>query len=174
MLGTAGAWTNGEIVGATGSVQVVSNNGATFYITGVQLEKGSTATSFDYRPYGTELQLCQRYCINYNTANNSNNYGRFGIGTNSSTTVLTFVTNPFVPMRTAPSLTTTGTASDYLVQYGTGGSTSACTSIPSLNDANENHATINFTCSAVLTVGSGAQGMANNNKTAYLLLTAEL
>ena len=31
------------------------------YITGVQLEKGSTATSFDYRPYGTELVLCQRY-----------------------------------------------------------------------------------------------------------------
>jgi len=61
MLGTAGAWTNGEIVGATGSVQVVSTNGATFYITGVQLEKGSAATSFDYRPYGTELQLCQRY-----------------------------------------------------------------------------------------------------------------
>jgi hypothetical protein len=30
-------------------------------ITGVQLEKGSTATSFDYRPYGTELALCQRY-----------------------------------------------------------------------------------------------------------------
>jgi hypothetical protein len=31
------------------------------YITNIQLEKGSTATSFDYRPYGTELQLCQRY-----------------------------------------------------------------------------------------------------------------
>jgi hypothetical protein len=31
------------------------------YITGVQLEKGSTATSFDYRPYGTENSLCQRY-----------------------------------------------------------------------------------------------------------------
>jgi hypothetical protein len=35
-------------------------------ITGVQLEKGSTATSFDYRPYGTELALCQRY---YETGN---------------------------------------------------------------------------------------------------------
>ena len=30
-------------------------------VTGVQLEKGSTATSFDYRPYGTGLALCQRY-----------------------------------------------------------------------------------------------------------------
>jgi hypothetical protein len=46
---------------ATGATSVVGTNGATFYITGVQLEKGSTATSFDYRPYGTELALCQRY-----------------------------------------------------------------------------------------------------------------
>jgi hypothetical protein len=45
----------------TGSTQLIATNGATFYITGVQLEKGSTATSFDYRPYGTELLLCQRY-----------------------------------------------------------------------------------------------------------------
>ena len=35
------------------------------YITGVQLEKGSTATAFDYRPYGTELSLCQRYFQSY-------------------------------------------------------------------------------------------------------------
>jgi hypothetical protein len=58
---TAGAWTSGFFVSATGATSVVGTNGATFYITGVQLEKGSTATSFDYRPYGTELNLCQRY-----------------------------------------------------------------------------------------------------------------
>jgi hypothetical protein len=46
---------------ASGGINLMATNGATFYITGVQLEKGSTATSFDYRPYGTELQLCQRY-----------------------------------------------------------------------------------------------------------------
>ena len=59
--GTAGAWAAANIVQPTGTVSVVGTNGATFYITGVQLEKGSTATSFDYRPYGTELILCQRY-----------------------------------------------------------------------------------------------------------------
>ena len=59
--GTAGAWVAGDIESVTGAVNVLGTNGATFYITGVQLEKGSTATSFDYRPYGTELQLCQRY-----------------------------------------------------------------------------------------------------------------
>jgi hypothetical protein len=59
--GTAGAWAGTAYTSATGAVSVVGTNGATFYITGVQLEKGSTATSFDYRPYGTELALCQRY-----------------------------------------------------------------------------------------------------------------
>jgi len=57
--GTAGAWAGAAYYAATGAVSVVGTNGATFYITGVQLEKGSTATAFDYRPY--ELQLCQRY-----------------------------------------------------------------------------------------------------------------
>ena len=59
--GTAGAWAGAGYYSATGATSVVGTNGATFYITGVQLEKGSTATSFDYRPYTTELQLCQRY-----------------------------------------------------------------------------------------------------------------
>jgi len=59
--GTAGTWAATGYYNATGATSVVGTNGATFYITGVQLEKGSTATSFDYRPYGTELALCQRY-----------------------------------------------------------------------------------------------------------------
>jgi hypothetical protein len=59
--GTAGSWSANNYLSATGATSVVGTSGATFYITGVQLEKGSTATSFDYRPYGTELALCQRY-----------------------------------------------------------------------------------------------------------------
>jgi len=59
--GTANTWNAGGYVSPSGTTSVVGTNGATFYITGVQLEKGSTATSFDYRPYGTELALCQRY-----------------------------------------------------------------------------------------------------------------
>jgi hypothetical protein len=59
--GTAGAWAGVGYYSATGATSVVGTNGATFYITGVQLEKGSTATSFDYRSITTELQLCQRY-----------------------------------------------------------------------------------------------------------------
>jgi hypothetical protein len=59
--GTAGAWAGANYFSATGAVSVVGTNGATFYITGVQLEAGSTATEFERRPIGTELALCQRY-----------------------------------------------------------------------------------------------------------------
>ena len=59
--GTAGAWTAATYTAPTGAVSVIGTLNATWYVTGVQLEKGSTATSFDYRPYTTELQLCQRY-----------------------------------------------------------------------------------------------------------------
>lgn len=61
LSGTAGAWAGVNYISATGAVSVIGTLNATWYITGVQLEKGSTATSFDYRPYGTELALCQRY-----------------------------------------------------------------------------------------------------------------
>ena len=59
--GAANTWAAANYRAPTGSVFPITTSGATFFITGVQLEKGSTATSFDYRPYGTELQLCQRY-----------------------------------------------------------------------------------------------------------------
>jgi hypothetical protein len=59
--GTAGSWSGSRFFSTTGARSVVGTSGATFYITGVQLEKGSTATSFDTRSYTTELQLCQRY-----------------------------------------------------------------------------------------------------------------
>jgi hypothetical protein len=58
---TANTWVSGDFYALNGTVNTISTAGATFYITGVQLEVGSTATSFDYRPYGTELQLAQRY-----------------------------------------------------------------------------------------------------------------
>jgi hypothetical protein len=59
--GTAGAWAATGYLSVTGATSVVGTSGATFYITGVMLEKGSTATNYDVRPYGTELSLCQRY-----------------------------------------------------------------------------------------------------------------
>jgi hypothetical protein len=99
--GTANAWTSSLVLGVTGQTSVVGTNGATFYITGVQLEKGATATSFDYRPYGTELQLCQRYFLSFG---GDSAYERYGIGINATTTSgYPLITFP-VQMRAAPTL----------------------------------------------------------------------
>jgi hypothetical protein len=59
--GTAGAWAASGLLSVTSAVSVIGTLNATWQITGVQFEKGSTATAFDYRPFGTELALCQRY-----------------------------------------------------------------------------------------------------------------
>ena len=74
LSGTAGAWSANDFRSATGATSVVGTNGATFYITGVQLEVGSSATSFEYRQYTTELQLCQRYFYSYTGFIPSNTY----------------------------------------------------------------------------------------------------
>ena len=63
--GPAGAWAGANYVGATGAVSVVGTSGATFYITGVQLEAGSVASPFERRDYGRELMMCQRYYQQY-------------------------------------------------------------------------------------------------------------
>jgi hypothetical protein len=76
--GTAGAWSGSFFISATGATNLMATNGATFYITGVQLEKGSTATSFDYRPYGTEFALCQRYYEIYGGGSSQDIY--MGVG----------------------------------------------------------------------------------------------
>jgi hypothetical protein len=102
LSGTAGSWQAGAYISATGETSVVGTNGATFYITGVQLEKGSTATSFDYRPYGTELALCQRYYQQHTEPP-----ARGGVNSSSVATRLAFSLP--VTMRSAPSVSITGT-----------------------------------------------------------------
>lgn len=57
----AGAWSNGNYFSATGSTALCATSGATWQVTGVQLEEGNAATSFEFRDYGRELALCQRY-----------------------------------------------------------------------------------------------------------------
>lgn len=67
--GTAGSWSSSNLITVTGATSVVGTNGATFYLTGVQLEVGTAATPFERRQYGQEVALCQRYyCKSYGLA----------------------------------------------------------------------------------------------------------
>ena len=170
--GTAGAWASATYFSATGATNVMATNGATFYITGVQLEKGSTATSFDYRPFGTELQLCQRYYQSINFSEAQGVYTKFGNGVAISTTQARTNTFLLVKMRTYPSLVVTSTASNYGVSVT---SDIACSAVPTINsNTNPSIATIESTVASGLTAGNAVIAQANNNQTAYVGFNAEL
>lgn len=109
--GTAGSWQAGDSWSATGATSVVGTNGATFYITGVQLEPGSVATPFERRSYGQELMLAQRYYQkSYSTnvapgtaTNDGRVYFILGVDTGTRNKGGTVLLSP--PMRTGPTLT---------------------------------------------------------------------
>jgi hypothetical protein len=95
--GTAGVWNANFNTSATGAVDVNATNGATFHITGVQLEAGTVATPFERRIYGQELVLCERYCQRYDG-------GRIAIGNWASGTTAYVSTILRNVMRTTPTI----------------------------------------------------------------------
>jgi hypothetical protein len=100
--GTANTWIAGNAGSASGSQSVVGTLNATWNITGVQLERGTQATSFDWRPYGTELSLCHRYFQYYTYVSGS----VVLVGNTFGTAGGTFAFPFYMPMRTAPSTIT--------------------------------------------------------------------
>ena len=154
-VGTAGAWAGATYWGASGCQSIVATNGATFYITGVQLEVGSTATSFDYRPYGTELALCQRYYQQYNTTGDNTAFMAPGYCDTSSRAFCTFQFPVY--MRSAPSLTVISATAFAL--FNVPADTVAASSITLTGGASTNGivsaATVTVNSSSVFTAGRG-------------------
>jgi hypothetical protein len=104
--GTANTWNASGTWSTASATQWISNSGATFYITGVQLEVGDTATTFEHRSFGDELIRCQRY---YQQFDYTAEYGSILIPTINSSTgqvrgTFTFITE----MRAAPTFTSNG------------------------------------------------------------------
>jgi hypothetical protein len=164
LSGTAGAWTGSTVYGATGATSVVGTNGATFYITGVQLEIGSTATSFDFRPYGTELALCQRYF--YQIKPNAVASGICSGTMFTSTAPLCTIIFP-VSLRAAPTLTTSSVSDFLAVVNGT-----ASISVISISGASTGNTRIDFVSSST-TAGQGVI-IQSQTTTATLQFNAEL
>lgn len=107
--GTAGAWATANDIATSGSTSVIGTNGATWQVTGVQLEKGSSATGFEYRQYGTEFLLCQRYLPSW-IAGQANGAGIYGSA--YATTNVNFCYPYIVQPRVSPTgITTSGTFS---------------------------------------------------------------
>jgi hypothetical protein len=169
--GTAGAWAGSLYLSATGATSVVGTNGATFYITGVQLEKGSTATSFDFRNYQAELAMCQRYYYRISPAATNKILGSAqGYNATTGGAQIPFPTT----MRIAPTaLEQSGTASNYQM-LNSAGSTVACSSVPTFNaSTTDSMAFVNTITASGLAAGIGSS-MLTNSSAAYLGWSAEL
>ena len=120
LLGTANTWASAFYIGVTGNTNLMATNGATFYITGVQLEAGDQASGFEFMPIDTNLSRCQRYfqkSYDLETVPGTNTTQgdlEMGLTSNGANDVLTTI--PYkVSMRATPTIT-------YYTTSGTSGS----------------------------------------------------
>ena len=152
---------------------VGAQTSGTWQIGQVQLEKGSVATGFDYRSYGTELGLCQRYY--YKVFPGAINSQLTAAGVCANTTTASNMTGVFpVVMRISPTaLEQNGTAAHYRANIG-GIAAVALSSVPVYGTAtNQNIYTIGGTVASGLTLGYPVT-LQTNDTTAYLAWSAEL
>jgi len=164
LLGTAGAWAASDFRGATGDVKLSETSGATFFLTGVQLEKGPTATNFDVLPYTTELALCQRY---YWTSTRGT-YNAVGAGIfRTATQVIVYIKHP-VSMRAAPTFSYNGTI------YAHGTSTSPSISSIAATYAGLDSSRLDLNTSASATAGFGTALFTEASTTDFLQASVEL
>ena len=169
LLNTAGSWYAGNFAGVTGQTNLVSTNGATFYITGVQLEKGTQATAFDYRDYRNELRLCQRYCYKIST---SGGYSTFATtGQFVSTTRVDFPILLPTYMRASPTATYTA-ANTYLPSSAGTDFTPSAVATAS-GSACPQAITVSFTVSGA-TAGRAATLTDLNTTSSNMIFSAEL
>ena len=165
---SANAWTASNTLRTSGSVSLVGTNGATFYITGVQLEKGSTATSFDYRPYGTELALCQRYYQRYTNASGAAS-NLFAMAQAYTTTDVIAPFIPTVSFRAVPTINGVGYAT-FTALGANGGGTSLTLGVGS----STNNLRVAIGGCSGLAAGNASGIQLNAGTSNYIDLSAEL
>jgi hypothetical protein len=168
---TANSWGTGNVVQPPSTVSVVGTNGATLYITGVQLEIGTSATPFERRLYNQELAACQRYFETLTSVGSSSSYVNYCVGGANSTTAGRFVLTYKVQKRSFPSVSFT-TASGFSTQTGSDGLI-ACTAITA-EHISETTCQVTTTVASGLTAGASSRLITNNNNTSTISISAEL
>ena len=169
--GTADAWAAGEKWETTNQAAWIGSASATFFITGIKLEVGQTATPFEHRSYGDELARCQRY---YYRIQEGVVYQRFGIASCQNSNNSNATIHLPVSMKTQPSLHTTGTASDYAVYENNG--VNACSSVPTLvtNASNGDVVCVQAVSTGNFAGGNAGEFCSTNDATVFLAFKAEL
>ena len=177
-LGTSWA-SNDNATRAVGISSFFDATSRTFFLTGLQMEIGSSATPFEHKTFGQDLHECQRYFCKVTGASGAA-YQRFARGHCQNTTAAAMGT--FFPqnLRAFPTLGSTGTASDYVVHHAA--TTTALSVVPSLdggsdafiNNSTNNHVTIAATTAGSQVAGRGCSLNANGTEAAFLSFDAEL
>ena len=169
--GTANAWNASQLYSVAGSQSVVATSGATWYVTGVQLEVGTAATAFELRPYGTELQLCQRYIEVIKMQDSGN----------ETLTNIAFVyTNPSIFMnyphkvvkRSQPGVTLVGAASSFQALT-TGGTWNQANGISATTNQHSSRIILTMASWSGFTLGNAAETRADTGG-GKLYIDAEL
>jgi hypothetical protein len=167
--GTANSWASALYTNATGATSVVGTSGATWQITGVQLEAGTSATDFEFLPIDVSLGRCQRYYYRIPSGTAGQVFASGFVSTTS--TARFFFLFPVQLRAAASALEQSGTAGDYRVNnlaVATG-----CSSVPTFDTSTANTVIIIFTTAATLTAGNACIASCTNTS-AFLAFTAEL
>ena len=174
--GTAGSWAGAQYFAATGASNLIATNGATWHLTGLQLEVGefdsTTIPSFPFESYESNLRKCQRYYYKETSSSNGANQWSAvgGISQANVGRVMMFLPTP---MRIIPtSLGTSGTAGDYKIQNQNTGET--CNAVPTFISANLDKVQFNLSTAASMTVGYYCALRYNAAGVGYLEVDVEL
>jgi hypothetical protein len=170
LTGTANAWASSNLIGVTGTqTSLMTGSGNTFYITGVQLEKGTTATPFEQRLYGTELALCQRYYYAPVQASIGDATAALCMGMGYNTTTL-FGVLPLPNMRVTPTISSSASGT---WQWSQGGASYNSNSTLQLQEASPYTYTIAFTVASGVTTNA-AGWIRRVTSAGYVNFSAEL
>jgi len=159
-----------KFTAVTGQSNFLDNTNNEFYLTGVQVEVGDIATSFEHRSHDEELKRCKRYALVFN-ANQA-------IGTGSaynSTNINIHIYNQF---RAIPiySKTTGGDGYTWVVYYGASGHATASPSVSVASDSNADYCLRLYVqnCHTSMSAGQGVWVLTHDGAGTQIVFSAEL
>jgi hypothetical protein len=149
-FGTPGSWGGTYKSGVSGMPDLGATTGATFFVTGVQIEAGTVATPFERRDYGRELMMCQRYFQKWNYSGALGSPGATALVANKYSTTDSLVANMSLncPMRASPTLSSSNATARAVINTGPGTTVTITAISAGIPNADTNVAgAVTITCS---------------------------